>query len=619
MRILKILLTIILVLFIGVAALLFFLPGEQIARLASDQVKDQFGRDLVIEGEVELSFFPTIGITTGPVRLSNADWATEPAMFQAKRAKIGVNTMALLGGDIHIKTISLTSPDILLERDGQGHANWDDFLAAPEEDGDEEATSSSQFTLDHFEVSNARIRYVDPQGTSLEIPDMTADFTWGEGDAVLETVAVMNGAPVAALIEIADLNGLIAGDVIEVGVAATAGKNKLIYKGLASSYPEVSGTVTLELPDPAVAMAALGQSGAGVPASDFSGDVTLTKERIFSLRDGRASLDGNDLSVEADVDLNGKPKVVASLSAGALDLKPYLGGGEGGENSEGWSTSPIDASALGLFDGSITLSAASIDLGSLNFGSSRVAIDIENARAVATLHQLTGYEGTVTGQFVANNRSGFSVGGNLDVANVAMKGVLSDLLGSERFTGQANAKLAFLGSGGSVDAIMKSLRGDGSLSVGSGTIEGIDLDQLFRGTPNSGTTIFDSMSATWTIDAGVLNNQDLLMSLPRVQAKGAGTIGLGAQNLDYTFTPEVRAQNDAAISVPVRIQGPWSGPRIWPDLEAIAKQQLGDEIQAVEDQVNEAVDQVKEDVQQQIEDRLKDELGGALNNLLGGN
>lgn len=639
MRIIRLLFTILLVLVLAIGAFIFFLPGEQIARIASEQVKEQFDRDLVIEGDVKLSFFPNVGISTGPVTLSNAAWSDNGPMFQAEGAQIGVDALGLLGGNIHIKNITLNSPDILLEQDGSGQANWSDFMGTPAE---AEATSeggsnevADAITLDHIEVTNARIRYLDPKGTSVEIPDLTADFKWGEGAAVLEADVVMGGDPIKSMIQIGDLNALIAGDVTQIDLEATVGKNEFAFDGLASVYPEMSGNLRAMLPEPAKLMTALGQSAAGLPTGEFKGQVTLTKESILSLREGRFTVDRNDFSAEADVNLAGdKPNVVASISAGALDLKPYLGGETTGastsEASGGWPTDPIDASALGLFDGKITLSATSIDLGSLNFGSSRVAIDVDNARAVATLHQLTGYNGTVTGQFVANNRSGFSVGGDMTLSDLALQGLLTDLIDTERFTGTANARMAFLGSGGSVDAIIKSLRGDGSLSVGSGTISGINLDQLFRGTPSGGTTIFDSMSASWTIASGVLTNTDLLMDLPSVQAKGAGTIGLGEQVMDYTFTPQLKNSSDTGFSFPVRVTGPWSGPNIRPDFEAVAKQNFQEEIDKLEDQAvkavedklgttKEEVENIGKNLEQELQKKLEEEVGNQLKNLLGGN
>lgn len=634
MRILRLLFGLVVFLILAVGAIIFFLPGEQIARLASDQVKEQFGRDLEITGDVQLSFFPTLGISTGPVTLSNAAWSVNGPMFQAEGATIGVDAMALIGGETHIKNISLTAPKILLEKDSLGAANWDDFLTASggETDTGGDSSEAAPITLEKVQITNASIRFIDPNGATIEVPNLTADFTWGEGAASLVADVSLGGDSIDTKVDVGNLNDLIAGDVTQVNLTATTGKNKVTYDGLAAITPEFGGRVEAMLPDAGQFFRALQLEDPGVPIQEFAGQVTLTKENLFSLRDGRVTLAGNVLNTEADVNLAGaKPNVVASVAAGALDLKPFMaGGGEGASSSTGWPKDVIDASALGLIDGSIKLSAASIDMGSLNFGSSRLAIDIDNARAVATLHELTGYQGIVSGQFVANNRSGLSVGGTIDLSELALQGLLSDLIETDRFTGTANGRLAFLGVGNSVDAIMNSLRGDGALSVGNGTISGINLDQLFRGTPNSGTTIFDSMTASWTMDGGVLTNSDLLMDLPNVQAKGAGTVGLGAQTLDYTFTPQLKNDSDTGFSFPVRVTGPWADPSIRPDLEAVAKQNFQEEIDKLEQQAAEAaaeslgvttdeVQNLGETLENKLQDKLEEEVGGALRGLLGGN
>ena len=634
MRILRLLFGLVVFLILAVGAIIFFLPGEQIARLASDQVKEQFGRDLEISGDVQLSFFPTLGISTGPVTLSNAAWSVNGPMFQAEGATIGVDAMALIGGETHIKNISLTAPKILLEKDSLGAANWDDFLTASggEADTGGDSSEAAPITLEKVQITNASIRFIDPNGATIEVPNLTADFTWGEGAASLVADVSLGGDSIDTKVDVGNLNDLIAGDVTQVNLTATTGKNKVTYDGLAAITPEFGGRVEAMLPDAGQFFRALQLEDPGVPIQEFAGQVTLTKENLFSLRDGRVTLAGNVLNTEADVNLAGaKPNVVASVAAGALDLKPFMaGGGEGASSSTGWPKDIIDASALGLIDGSIKLSAASIDMGSLNFGSSRLAIDIDNARAVATLHELTGYQGIVSGQFVANNRSGLSVGGTIDLSGLALQGLLNDLIETDRFTGTANGRLAFLGVGNSVDAIMNSLRGDGALSVGNGTISGINLDQLFRGTPNSGTTIFDSMNASWTMDGGVLTNSDLLMDLPNVQAKGAGTVGLGAQTLDYTFTPQLKNDSDTGFSFPVRVTGPWSDPSIRPDLEAVAKQNFQEEIDKLEQQAAEAaaeslgvttdeVQNLGETLENKLQDKLEEEVGGALRGLLGGN
>ncbi len=643
MRILKILVTVIVVLVLALVGLVFVLPGEKIAKIAADQVKAQTGRDLRFQGDVSFSFFPTLGVSTGPIALSNADWSNDGPMFQAEAAKIGVDLMGLIGGNIQVKDIVLTSPNILLEKDKDGHANWDLFPAAstsantaPAEAGPEgETEASGGFTLDHLKVSDARVRYVDHAGAQFEVNRLDADLNWGSAGATIALAVTPVSDRVTADIEVGNLDTLIAGDITTLKTMIKGVGNTIAFDGRVSIVPEAAGKVDASLPNAGALMAALGLDAAEVPALDFAGDVTLTKEQLFSLRDGDITVLGNSLRADADVDLTGKPYITANIQAGALDFAALTGGepvtNDAGpvNTAAGWSTDQIDASALGLVNGSIAISANSLNTGTLKFGASRLKIDIDNARAVADLQELHGYDGIVSGQFVMNNRSGLSVGGKMNFAGLELKELLTDFADIDRFTGLADAQVAFLGVGNSLDAIMKSLKGDGALSVGQGTIAGMDLDKLFRGTPSGGTTVFDALSASWTIENGTLQNDDLRMELPSVLAKGAGRVGLGAQTIDYTFTPQLRNDTETGIAVPVRIKGNWADPKIWPDLEAVVNQNFAKEKKELQEKAKNAVAEklgvtrtegqsVEDAVKQELENKLEDEVGNALKKLLGG-
>ena len=66
---------------------------------------------------------------------------------------------------------------------------------------------------------------------------------------------------------------------------------------------------------------------------------------------------------------------------------------------------------------------------------------------------------------------------------------------------------------------------------------------------------------------GTLRNDDLRAALKVLKAEGEGRVGLGAQDLDYTFTPTAFAsETSSGVSVPVRIRGSWFDPEIKPDL-----------------------------------------------------
>ncbi|MGE4327052.1 MAG: AsmA-like C-terminal region-containing protein, partial [Pseudodonghicola sp.] len=236
------------------------------------------------------------------------------------------------------------------------------------------------------------------------------------------------------------------------------------------------------------------------------------------------------------------------------------------------------------------------------------------------------FGGNLSGELVANNRKGFSVAGNFKAADLDTSQMLAALVGIDRLNGKLQADVEFLGTGQSVDAIMRSLSGRGSLTMGRGVITGIDLDKLFRsGVVSGGTTVFDSLTGSYTIAAGNLQNNDLLLSLPNFQVKGAGRVGLGARDLDYLVTPVAfKTDSSQGLEVPVRVTGPWAAPKIRPDLDAATKAKLEEQKDALEQK---AKDKLKEKLNVQqgqstedaVKQKLEDEARKGILTLLGGN
>ncbi len=141
----------------------------------------------------------------------------------------------------------------------------------------------------------------------------------------------------------------------------------------------------------------------------------------------------------------------------------------------------------------------------------------------------------------------------------------------------------------SMDAIMKSLSGNGSLKLGQGEVLGLDLVGMLRNLDSSyrgegQKTVFNSIGASFTIKDGVLRNDDLSFIAPLAKALGAGDIGIGSQTLKYRVNPVVltAADGTGGISVPVLISGTWANPKFRPDLQALIDQNLADEKAALE-------------------------------------
>lgn len=648
------------ILFVLVAAFglvigaLLLMPGDKLGAILAEQVQAATGRELTLSGDVKVSLWPVLGMETGPVTFGNAPWAGPEPMLSAESLAVGVDAAALLGGDLRIRRVFANNPVLRLElSDGRG--NW--VLRSSVSDTPEASSSASTtaapsdgsvVTLERLELTDARLIYVENGVTRMDFADVNLSASWPDvaSPMVMQADMAVPGGAVQVDLKIPDLPAFSTGTATPLELALKAPGGEVGFDGLVNLGGEMDGKTRITAQDTERMFAAFGQAGVTVPyglgrAADVSGQMTYTRDGRISLRDLSAKLDDNQFAGEADVTISDPPHVTARLKTGDLDLSrfsdPVSSGGNDGSTSTantdtgGWSKTPIDASALSLANGSIRLQAKSIAIPGMTFGQSDFTLSLDRSRAVLKMHPATVFSGELNGQVVANNRNGLSVGGNFKADGIDIQQALSTLGGIERLTGTGSGALEFLGVGQTEDAIMRSLSGKGNIVVGKGVISGFDLNKLMgRGGGSGGTTVFNSLTASFTMDQGVLNNSDLLMMLDNFRADGTGQVGLGARNIDYLFTPvALRANSGKGISVPVRIVGPWSDPSIRPDLTKVIEAAADAKVREIEDDAKQKVfekvgDELdttiteSEQIEKAIKNKLEEEAKKGLLKLFGG-
>jgi AsmA protein len=625
-------LVVLVILGLGLAAVV---PSERIAQAVSGQFEAMTGRKLELLGEVKPRIWPSLGVTTGPVSIANADWADSDApLFRAESLSIDVNLGALLGGEVKILGLTADRPEINLERDSEGRANWDFAASEAGEAGGAGAVPApaTGFTLDQGSITGGTVRFNDRQSgrvialeevdATLSIPDFSGPFTL--------TATALSGGQGAAF----DLTGEVfsafaMGRVVPLTASLAAGGSKLGFEGRGGYAPVAAeGTLVADLSDLPALGALFGADlprpnpGLGHDRLQLSGQLTLDGKGAAFLRGASILADTNE--IKGDLDLTPgetRSKLKAQLAAGPITIgtgpEGDLGGGEaGGMQADGWPEGEIDVSALGMMDAEIALAAPSVDLGVLKLGQTRALITVDRARAVVDIREMQAYGGQISGDFVANGRGGLSVGGRLAFAGLLTEPLLTDLAGWDRLVSTGDFELEFLGVGNSVDAIMKSLKGQGALELGKGELRGLDIAGMLRtldpGYVGEGQkTIFDGMAGTFTIADGVVSNSDLKLVAPYVTASGAGEIGLGDRTLDYRLRPTALAAADGTggVMVPLLITGPWAKPRFRLDLESIAREKMEAEAKAAAARLEEEAKAAEAAAKAELQQRLEEELG----------
>ncbi len=630
---------------------LMLMPGDKLGSILADQVRKQTGRELSLSGDVHISFWPVLGMETGPVTFGNAPWASPQPMLSAESLAVGVDAEALLSGEIKIKRVIAANPVLRLEL-ANGQGNW----VFQSGDSDAAAATGTQtssagkaddrpITLEQLELSGARLIYTENGATVMDFPNVDLSASWPDVSAPLELQAEMAapGGAVDVAMSIPDLPAFASGAATALNLELTAPGGQISFAGLVNLAGEMDGKTQITTANTNQMLAAFGQAGVSVPKglgqfADIETQMTYTRDGRIALRGMVARLDQNQFNGDADINIANPPQITARLNAGDLDLT-MAGAANGGKNASGgggavatngWSKDPIDASVLALANGNIRLDANSIAIPDLVFGKSSLTMTLDRSRAVLEMHPARLFSGVLNGQVVANNRNGLSIGGRFTAEGIDVKDALSTLAGIERLSGTGSGSLEFLGVGQNEDQIMRSLSGKGRIDMNGGVISGIDLDRLMgKGQGSGGTTVFNSLSASFKIKDGNLTNKDLLMSLDNFRADGAGRVGLGARDIDYLFTPvALRANSGEGLAVPVRIVGPWSDPSIMPDLTKVLEAAADAELKKLEEEAKEKVQQklseelnanVTEDanIEDVIKDKLEDEAKKGLLKLLG--
>ena len=641
-----------LLVFVGILiGAVFLIPAEKVAALAAREFTKISGRELAISGSVSPSFYPVLGVKTGPISVANADWSTEGPLLQAASLEIAVDLTALMAGDVRITGLQVTDPVIVLERNEAGLANWD-FRAVAGGGGTAGPDTPGQgtpFTLDSAVITGGTLRYIDhAAGSTLQLDriEATAQLPDFNGLATLSGSAQMGGQDMAVNASIAEFAPFVAGRLVGATLSAQAGAADIGFDGQASLSPlAAEGGLTADLGDMAALFGLAGMAapalpqGLGARSVGLKGAVTLTPEGSAHLRGGVITLDGNTLSGDIDfVTAGDRPKLSAKLAGGDLVFAgaSAAAAGGGGAATVGWSTTPIDVSGLAAMDAAVALTASSLDLGTAKTGPLKVLVTNDRARAVFDLRALAIYGGGVTGQFVLNGRKGLSIGGDLQFAGIALQPMLSGLAGYDRVTGTGDVGIKFLAIGNSESALMQGLSGSGTLSLTNGEVAGVDVPGILRTLDTSyageGTkTVYDAVTGSFVIEGGVLTNDDLLLAAPGLTATGNGTIGIGARNLDYRIRPTavVKGGNADGIAVPLLITGPWAKPKFRLDLEAVAQEKLAEEAAKLQAKAEAAVadqlgiealpgESLEDAGRRKLNEAIDDEAARALGKLLGG-
>ena len=599
------------------------------------QIEQITGRKLTIAGDIYVQFLPFPRVVASDVSLSGPAWQTKGEFISLQTLEVDVAFLPLLSKRVEIKKLNLAQAKINLLVSSDGQKNWDMQPKGKPAGKKQPAQAQKTSPLINFgkvEITDGSVVYRDELASrsyDLSGVNLLMDARDLTKPTTLTLSAVVQGQQTSLDVEIASLPQLYESFSSPLTLQLQNQHLKLSFDGAIDAFAfkgrlnatSPSLTALIEWLQPAEGAAQQGQAKTAPFAFDMTSDADCTLDSCI-FKKLAFTLDKIQMTGEASYHLGGrKPQIDAKLTADTLDLSPLTAATQSESElmfavvssaqaapASGWSDAPMDWSALDRFDATLDLKANQLAAGKLNVGRPHVRAKVQNGRLSADMIDAEIYSGKATVSVLLDGRANV-LENRVEFAQVQAQPLLRDLMQEERLSGAMNGAANFITGGRSQHEMVQNLRGAGKFSLRDGMIRGINLADMVRNLQSAFTltdaapqkTDFAELSASFTVDRGVLRNNDLLMKAPLLRLTGAGQINLAQSTIDYRLRPEFvdtmqgqGGKEKQGIMVPVIVEGSLHNPSFRPDLAAAAQDALKDP-QKIKDTVKAVKDQIKGD------------------------
>jgi AsmA protein len=555
------------------------------------QVKQAINRDLLINGDLNWSFYPQLGFSSGEIELQNPAGFNRKNLAKIESAAIEIAVLPLFKGEIKIGELTLNGLVLNLITNKDGSSNLDNMLAEKTSETPEQ-TEKKQPTSENtgfFAVDKVQLAGINIKNTVIEVQDLKA-----ASSSKLDIDHIRLGK--FSLGEETDLSVLT-----ELIVAQTTGHIELQATLIVA--PDFS---TLQINNLNLQTIMAGDK---LPNGKISS--VISSNIIYDLTNSKADLTDFVLQVDKinlqgtlSVQTKAKTKIRFTLQGNEWDLSPYLATTPEKPVDKKVSTDQQaattaeqepDLSFLEDLDVKGTLTIAGIKASGITIGKVDTNIQINKGKAQVTPLTAQLYQGLLTLNAWVDNANGankYQLASSLQ--DVAIRPLLIDAADIDLLSGKTAFNFKASGQGLTTEKIKSGLAGSGDFKLLDGELYGVNIPQEIRsfkakltGKPaptedNIKKTDFASLSGEFNIKKGIVDNNKLLMLSPVMRLDGLGLANILNESLDYKLGITPLSKSDektefddlGGVTIPLLIKGSFTDPKFSLDMEGALKEKL---------------------------------------------
>jgi len=601
-RIILIVLAIPVVLVILAALLIPLLLDEQkILDIAAQALKEESGAVLVVDGEVNLSIFPSVSLALGDISIALP--GEQEMRVEVRALGIGLELMPLFSGQMEVgeitvdglvMTVKSAPPPPTLDTSVLSDEQLDEYYEKRRAELDSAGQAAGRETIAALPLAlnvqrlsvtdsvlalistetqeTTRINIINFEATGLNLADRAIPL-----QMEIQLEGSTGSAPIALALE---------------GVVKVNADTRVLT--LEALTVEVNGvlatTVTAQISGVIDLTSQVADLQLGFDLGDIRGDGALRYASFESPQ------------IDANLHLNKFDPALMALAGPDAAAANDAGNSDTGLDGD----KPLPLNALRAIDTKAVLSIDSANFGGHVIEKMRVRLRVVDgiARIIALTGTLHGgklnMKATLNGQ---HNTAKLHTTGGLTGMDI---GAALEAMNAEPIvSGKVDLQWQLRSRGGTSNQLVETMNGPIDLLTSEVTLKNLGIDKMLcevvalanRETLSAtlpDNTRFDTLSVNMKMNRGKLRMQPLVADLPHVKLRGKGVLDLLAQDFSATFTarlspglgeldPACRVNDRlTAIGWPVNCKGNITGdPADWcgVDSQKILEQMATKEVQ----------------------------------------
>lgn len=458
------------------------------------------GREVRINGDVDVELDWTPRLVVNGLELANAGWAERPKnMVTVDRAVVSIDLLSVFGEAIRLPRIDLDAPRVFLQRRSDGTANWNlagpaEELAAPEE--------RTEFpVIGRLRITGGLLAYHDAAtGIDLEADVNTVTGGTGGDEMELKGSGALQNRPFELSLTGGPITQLHATDKpYPIDVRLRVGETRAAISG-ELSRPLEFGALALQLKvsgqNAADLYPLIGIATPATPPYDLQGHLDKDGD-TWRFRDFTGRVGDSDLSGTLQADLSSeRPKITGDLHSQKLDFDDLgIVVGAPSATGEGETVNPtqrqlaeryatrrrvlpdarLDLTRVRAMDAKVTFSAAKVLAPGWPLGDVELVVDLDHGQLALSPLKLTAAAGQVASAITIDARSTpVTTYWNIRVRGFDVGQVAEGAIGA----GEVLGRLQFQTTGQSIRDALATANGDASFIIDDGWLNALAIEAL---------------------------------------------------------------------------------------------------------------------------------------------